>query len=276
MLLKEKDELVRIAGGIREAVILRYPYGGGGEEVGKGADGSKTVAIDLLAERAALDLIEEGDMGWNVLSEECGWVDMGSEMTVIIDPIDGTYNAIHGIPFFSTSLALSKGGLDNIICGVVLDLCSGRVYHALEGGGAFLDDRHIGTRPYNRNASTFSAFLGRRSTCRNSNILTWPKRGRYFGSISLEMCLVAKGALDSFTLFERCPRLVDVAAAYLILKEAGGDIFTFDNKGELAPYRLSLESGLNLGLFAVGDVAMAGEIVKLSIGQNPNRKGGCS
>ncbi len=274
--MKEKNELVRIAGGIREAVLSRYPYGGGGEEVGKGVDGSKTAAIDLLAERVALDLIEKGGMSWNVLSEECGWVDRGSEITVIIDPIDGTYNAIHGIPFSSTSLALSKGGLDNIVCGVVMDLFSGRMYHAIKGGGAFLDDRHIGTRPYKRNGGTFSAFLGMRSTDRNANILTWPKRGRYFGSISLEMCLVAMGALDSFTLFERCPRLPDVAAAYLILREAGGDVLTFDKKGDLAPYQLSSDPGVNMGLFAVGDVAMAGEIVNLSICPNPNRKGGCS
>ena len=71
--------------------------------VGRGAYGTPTQAIDRVAEAAILRRLESEGADLNVLSEEAGFVDRGGSRTLIVDPVDGTYNALRGIPFYATS-----------------------------------------------------------------------------------------------------------------------------------------------------------------------------
>ena len=64
--------------------------------VGEGADGTATHLLSAIVERAVLDVL--GRFNVNVLSEEIGWIDNGSAVTVVLDPVDGSANAIAGIP----------------------------------------------------------------------------------------------------------------------------------------------------------------------------------
>ncbi|MGB0115020.1 MAG: inositol monophosphatase family protein, partial [Ilumatobacteraceae bacterium] len=72
--------------------------------VGPGADGTETYLLDEVVEAPVLDVLERH--GVNVLSEEVGWIDRASSVTVVIDPVDGTANAAAGVPLSAFAGAL--------------------------------------------------------------------------------------------------------------------------------------------------------------------------
>lgn len=251
--MKDLDVLCEIANVVRDIVREKYPYGGGGGIVKQGADGDPTKMIDQLAENAAIEWLDENDIIWNVLSEESGWIDRGGEHSLIFDPIDGTYNAVNGIPFYSTSLALgSRPDGEGVRAGVVLNIPTGTCFKAALGQGAFMDDIRISTRKYPEHDAVFSSFLGPGAMEENRRILSWPRRGRYFGSISLEICFVAKGSLDLFALFSRIPRITDIAAAHLILKESGGFHIKINGSNEWSEYLPGDMDNIK-GILSIGD-----------------------
>ena len=66
------------------------------EIIGVGGDGTPTMFLDQIVNEAVVAAVEP--YGINVLSEEIGWVDNGSAVTLVIDPVDGTANAVAGVP----------------------------------------------------------------------------------------------------------------------------------------------------------------------------------
>ena len=69
--------------------------------IGIGADGTPTKYIDKFAEDIAIDFIKKSKLNVNILSEEAGFLDFNGDYTFILDPIDGTRNAVRGIPIYS-------------------------------------------------------------------------------------------------------------------------------------------------------------------------------
>ena len=93
----------------------------GGAYVKMGADGTPTKRIDQVAEDVIVDYLLENDLCDRIISEELGKMEARSgDRTVFLDPIDGSFNAVSGIPFYSVSLAYAEGG--SIIEGYVKDL----------------------------------------------------------------------------------------------------------------------------------------------------------
>jgi fructose-1,6-bisphosphatase/inositol monophosphatase family enzyme len=70
------------------------------EPAGMGADGTLTNKIDLISENSVREVLKRHGNPVNILSEEAGFIDFGREKTLVLDPIDGTYNALNGIPFY--------------------------------------------------------------------------------------------------------------------------------------------------------------------------------
>ena len=77
-----------------------------GRDIEMGADGTPTALIDKVAENTVLDYIVRNDIALNVLSEEIGFIDNGAEETMVLDPIDGSHNAIAGVPLYTVSMAI--------------------------------------------------------------------------------------------------------------------------------------------------------------------------
>ncbi|HEX5167455.1 MAG TPA: hypothetical protein VFV93_18745, partial [Thermomicrobiales bacterium] len=92
------DALVACGQRVRE-VVVRAEYHRLAEVVGLGADGADTTHIDQVAEDVALACLEASEPRMNILSEEIGFLDRGSSLTAIVDPIDSTNNAI-AVPNF--------------------------------------------------------------------------------------------------------------------------------------------------------------------------------
>ncbi len=187
--------------------------------------------VDKKSEAKIIEIIKSDFPGHNILSEEIGALDSRDNVKWIIDPIDGTINYAHSIPLCCVSIGVEIEG--SVETGIVYNPLSGEKFFAEKGKGAFLNDRPIKVSnesnikksllvtgfPYdtsgnpNKPVEVFAKFV-------NGDIPI-----RRLGSAALDLCWTACGRFDGFWEYSLNPW--DTAAAYLILKEAGGKITDF-------------------------------------------------
>jgi myo-inositol-1(or 4)-monophosphatase len=106
---------------------------------GRGAGGDLSSKIDLVAEKAVLNTIKELEFSPTVIGEECGIID-GGDGYLVMDAIDGTTNAIRGIPFSCCSLAFAThSNLSSVTDAVIIDLNTGDVYESSINKGALMN-----------------------------------------------------------------------------------------------------------------------------------------
>lgn len=246
-----------VLNGIADEVMRRYkelPKDFAGHvRVGRGASGSSTSKIDKFAEDAVLNYLDEKKIDLNVLSEEAGFIDRGGKKVLILDPIDGTLNCTRGIPFFSISLAVATSRMGDADFALVRNLYTGDTYFARRGGGAELNGHRIAVSKYDRDDAVFLMFDGLDAAPESETVKKHATRVRTLGCASLEMCLVAQGAVQAqymnCTNFRRMIRIVDIAGSALILREAGGELV--DLEGNKLDMELSLDDRKNF--LAYGD-----------------------
>ena len=144
----------------------------------------------------------------------------------IVDPLDGTTNFLHGLPHFAISIALEHKG--QIVAGVVYDPAKDEMFYAERGTGAWLNDskrlrvsgRHKMIEAVFATGIPFAAKNTLPATLRDlAKIMPECAGVRRFGSAALDLAYVAAGRYDGY--WERELNLWDVAAGYLIAKEAG-------------------------------------------------------
>jgi myo-inositol-1(or 4)-monophosphatase len=221
-----------LASSVGSAICRMVGDPASGVMVEMGADGTPTKSIDRVAEDAVLFCLrlcaDEGSIaGFKVLSEEIGEVLIGEEpeCSLYLDPLDGTFNAVKGIPFYSLSVYLVRGGCR---LGYVYDLARSIGYYAEAGRGAYVDAarprRLRVSRTSNLKDFGISAYTIRPNTARIVRLGDVVRRIRTLGSTSLEMSLMGAGMLDAFVDLRGRLRVVDVAAGKLIVEEAGGVI----------------------------------------------------
>jgi fructose-1,6-bisphosphatase/inositol monophosphatase family enzyme len=249
-------ELAEIAGAVRGKVLSLPSATDIGEELGMGADGTPTSRIDKIAEDVILAKLDEMGMDLNVLSEEAGHIDRGGARTLVMDPIDGTFNCITGVPFYSVSLAVGTRSLQDIDHAFVQNVVTGDAYHAIKGKGAYKNGRRIGVRQFPGARGVALMYLGRYATSRTYRMARASQRSRSFGCSSLEMCLVAEGKADAFLMdcdvYEKSIRVVDIAASALILREAGGALVDLEGRDLDMPFELATRANF----LAYGDGRM--------------------
>lgn len=167
--------------------------------------------LDVAADEVALRVLVGA--GLKVVSEESG-VSGAGDLTVVIDPIDGSTNCDRGIPFFATSLAVMRD--EELIAGLVVNQATGTAFEAQKGAGAFRDDVAISSSGLRNVANAIVSFSGL-----PDRHLGWAQC-RSLGAASLEICLVADGSLDLFGVAQHSTlRTWDYLAGLLIAREAG-------------------------------------------------------
>jgi len=186
-----------------------------------GAGGDVTRFIDKLAEDVAVDILDKSKIKINLLSEEAGFIDRGGKYTLVLDPIDGTRNAYRGIPFYSVSLAIGKSKMSDVEYAIVKNIPTGDTFTAEKGHGAFFNNKRIGVPEVPHREPLSSLALGINFD-KVTISLAKKNKVRSLGSASLEMCMVAIGALDFYVIGKEYIRVIDIAASTLILREAGG------------------------------------------------------
>jgi myo-inositol-1(or 4)-monophosphatase len=182
-------------------------------ERGRGLSGKRESQyyLDVAADEVALRIL--GAAGYRVVSEESGVTGSG-DLTVVVDPIDGSTNCDRGIPFYATSLAVMKG--DELVAGLVMNQATGTVFEAQKGAGATRDGEVIRVSAQMDLSKAVVAFSGL-----PSRHLGWAQC-RALGAASLEICLVADGSLDVYGVAQQSTlNPWDYLAGMLIAREAG-------------------------------------------------------
>jgi myo-inositol-1(or 4)-monophosphatase len=187
--------------------------------------------VDRAAEDAVFDSLVAFGEPLLAVSEERGEVSLngGDErgpVRVVVDPVDGSMNAKRGLPFACVSVAVAGGPrMRDVEVGFVAELDPPRDWWAVRGEGAFLAGERL-----ERLGPGALEVLGL-ETARPALVAAAAeaiagieaRRLRVLGSVAAAMCLVAAGKLDAMVTLREV-RSVDVAAAQLIVEEAGGAV----------------------------------------------------
>ncbi|MDE1764238.1 MAG: fructose 1,6-bisphosphatase [Thaumarchaeota archaeon] len=199
-------------------------------DFGRGAGGDISRNIDIIAEKTVLDYLREISFPCVVLGEECGRVEIleNYEGSVIMDAVDGSTNAVRGIPFSCCSLAFATGDkLSSVTDAVIIDLYNGDLYSASKGQGAFMNGKKITVhkeKPLYFVVGVDMSGISPDSLQRLAPIISASNHIRHFGAVALELAMFARGLVDLFVDLRGKLRITDVAAGYLLALEAGGII----------------------------------------------------
>jgi fructose-1,6-bisphosphatase/inositol monophosphatase family enzyme len=168
--------------------------------------------LDLVADAAACQVLLDAGIG--VVSEESGVTNGEAALRCVVDPIDGSTNCDHGVPFFATSLCVLDDEGPRV--GLVRNQATGVTYSAIRGQGAWRDGVAIAPSSTTHLSDALMAFSGLPTTHHG-----WAQF-RVLGAASLEICLVADGGLDAY-LQAGTSRINpwDYLAGMLICNEAG-------------------------------------------------------
>jgi myo-inositol-1(or 4)-monophosphatase len=199
-------------------------------------DADLVTAADRASEALIRERIQQQFPGHDVLGEEQGLNDQGSDYRWYVDPLDGTTNFAHGYPVFCVSMALEHRESQKPaerIAGVVYDPTRDELFSAEQGRGAHLNGAaiHVSQAAQLKESLLATGFPSHKRH-KNPNIhfyhqITLRTHGvRRAGSAALDLCNVASGRFDGFWEFNLNPW--DTAAGALIVEEAGGKVSRFD------------------------------------------------
>ena len=200
----------------------------GGITVRMGADLTPTKKIDELAENCILQFLEEKPLCKLLISEEAGKVQFkGERGTIFLDPVDGTFNAVAGIPFYALSIAYAEEG--EVQQAFVRNLASGETFSAIRGQSAMCNNIPIRVSTVkNLNECAMSVYGRKFDPTRVMQLGQKIRRWRLFGASALELCYVGCGRIDGFIDLRDTLRVTDAAAGMLICTEAGGKVSDLD------------------------------------------------
>jgi myo-inositol-1(or 4)-monophosphatase len=215
--------------------------------VRKGAGGDKSFPIDIEAEDIIISSLRSMGEPLSIVSEEAGAFDInGGGSVVIIDPIDGSKNAISGVPFYCASIAVAEDDrIGSISSGYIINLLTGDEFWAEKGKGSFFNGEQIFCQQ--DDIFYFVAYEAQSSGTdlrRIMPLLDATRKGRCFGSLALDLAYVAYGAISIFAGPSRA-RIFDFASGFLLVKEAGG-IVTDIEGNNIEDIRISLHDRVSL------------------------------
>jgi myo-inositol-1(or 4)-monophosphatase len=188
--------------------------------------------VDKEAEKLIINKVRDLIPGAGFITEE-GMADYRSEnYNWVIDPLDGTTNYLHGLPIFSTSIALMKKKVE--ILGVVYEINLDECFSARKDGGAFLNGMPIQVSKAARfdesliaTGFPYTSFDKMPKYIEIITHLMAKTHGiRRLGSAAVDLAYVACGRLEGFFEFGLKPW--DMAAGTLLVKEAGGKVTDFE------------------------------------------------
>lgn len=181
--------------------------------------------VDVASEKCIMDVIRRHFPDHNLLGEESGLIDNHSDYTWVIDPLDGTSNYAAGIPWFGVLIAVFKKK-EPVVAGAYLPM-QDVLYCAEKGKGCFIDNHKTTMQTVSLHESLFAFSTDYTADEHELEArIAWYKyvlqNARNVRSTNslVDMMLVLEGKLGGCINLHT--RIWDVAAPYLLLKEAGG------------------------------------------------------
>ncbi len=183
---------------------------------------------DVNVEKSILETLKYYYPKYSYITEESGEI-KGDENTIVIDPIDGTSNFIHGIPF--VSIVISKMIDGEITDGIIYNPILNEFFWSSKGKGAWCNNKRL--RVSNRKILSeciigtgipFGKRIYKNYLLEIDEISKSTAGIRRLGSAALDMAYVAAGRLDAF--WENDLNLWDISSGVLMVEEAGGKLTT--------------------------------------------------
>ena len=176
---------------------------------------------DIAADAAAVELLVGRGLG--VLSEETGRHHPDREITVVVDPLDGSTNASHGIPWYAISLCAVDA--DGPVAALVVNLASGTTFRAERGAGATVDGEHLTPSSKTALNQSLVALSGY-----PREYLGW-YQFRALGAAALDLCAVAAGVVDAYIDYSwKRAALWDYLGGVLVCREAGAVVVDAEDR----------------------------------------------
>ncbi len=199
--------------------------------------GDFVTASDKRAEKVLREELAKARPTYGFLGEEEGESKgKDPDNRFIIDPIDGTSNFMHGLPFFAVTIALERKG--EIIAGVTYNPITDELFHSEKGQGAFMNNKRMRvasrTQLHDAVIATNIPHIGLKNHVAHRNeiaVLQARTTGiRALGSTALELAYVACGRLDAAWCHDL--NAWDMAAGLLFVRESGGFVSKLDGEGD--------------------------------------------
>lgn len=221
-----------------------------------GADGTPTRQIDHDCEKIFIDMMNENEVPYSIMSEEVGYIGKGEGPVLLVDPLDGTTNALNGIPYYSLSVGLVENDIRSVSSAFIMNLSDRTVYTAVKGQGAYSNGDKITAA---RRSGIYVINYGKGADSFLQSLLSRAYKYRKFGSTALDLCLLASGSVDAvFSIGPgSSPRNFDVAAGILIAEEAGA--YVSDIEGN--PYNLGMDPSESKDMIGVAEKTMVVEFI---------------
>lgn len=192
--------------------------------------------VDKRSESVIIETIRKKFPSHSFLAEETLKEQDTGNYRWIIDPLDGTTNYIHSYPMFSVSIALQYRG--EIISAVVFDPLRNELFHAVKGGGAFLNESpiHVSGTGLLEKSLVATGFPFRKKDMVELYLKAFKliffevSDIRRAGSAAIDLAYIAAGRFEGFFELNLSPW--DISAGSLLITEAGGVITDFGGKGD--------------------------------------------
>lgn len=187
--------------------------------------------VDKESEKRIVDALSRILPGSGFIAEEGTAVESGNGYRWIIDPLDGTTNFTHGMPLFAISIALAQN--DRIVLGIVYEVNKREMFHTVEGGQAYCNDREIRVSPVSTMhdsllATGFPYYEFEKMDAYLKIIRNFLRQShgvRRLGSAATDLAYVACGRFEGFFEYNLNPW--DVAAGAFLVQQAGGTVTDF-------------------------------------------------
>jgi len=195
-------------------------------QVSEKGPGDFVTASDKRAEKIIIGELEKSE--YSFLTEESGVIEgKNKDKRWIIDPIDGTFNFLNGLPHFAISVAYEEKG--EIVSGIIFDPIKNEMFSAEKGNGAYLNNSRIrvSNKSDFQNSCLVTGGPNSRSKKKEAVLEEYKKISmktfahiRKSGSAALDMAYVGAGRYDGY--WQRDLNYWDIAAGIIIVKESGG------------------------------------------------------
>ena len=222
---------------------------------GRGAAGDRTYHIDRRAEEIIISGLEALKEPLTIISEEAGIIHLhGGGTVVLVDPIDGSRNAVHGIPFYGASIAAAEGTTaGDLYLTYIINLVNGDAFWATKRHNAFfLGNIMQSQKEEELSFVAYEASSPARDLPVIVPLLRAAGKVRCMGATALDLSYVACGAVSAFVTAS-ASRSFDFAGGFLLIKESGG-IITDMQGNDLDTFELGLHRSTSL--LAAGNGAL--------------------
>ena len=202
-------------------------------QVSSKGPGDFVTSADKKTEKILIEELQKAHPEYGIITEETGIINNSNKKNKwIIDPIDGTFNFMNGIPQFAISIGYEEN--NEIKCGVIFNPISNEMFCAEKGNGAYLNNTRIRVSKQKKISDALVVTGGPKGESKIKdkifseyiNVSKNVANVRKFGSAALDIAYVACGRFDGY--WQRELNYWDIAAGIIIVKEAGGFVDFFD------------------------------------------------